>query len=164
MLRDLPLVACLLLFSTYTVCTVLGFIEATCPQGCECTGQSAHCRGDNTYVDAVNNLRTSTENFTFIVFVAEINHTATVDPSAANLSRLRNLLSFRIQPVSQTFYRDYTLIDTRNNTIIFCGLKKLKAVHINTDITAGDPDIVNAGAVKCLNNLVVLDLSYTRKL
>ena len=163
--RDLRLVACLLLFSTYIVCTVLGSIKTICPQGCECTSRSAHCRGDNnTYVDAVNNLPTSIENFTFTIFVAEISHTVTVDLSAANLSRLHNLLSFRIQPVSQTFYRDYTLIDTRNDTIIFCGLIKLKALHINTDITSGDPDIVNAGAVKCLNNLVVLDLSYTRKL
>ena len=115
-------------------------------------------------MDAVNNLPTSIENFTFTIFVADINHTVTVDLSAANLSRLHNLLTFRIQPVSQTFYRHYTLIDTKNDTTIFCGLQKLEALHINTDITGRDPDIVNSGAVKCLNNLVVLDLSYTRKL
>ena len=165
MLRDLRLVACLLLFSTYIACTVLVFIEATCPQGCECTGLSAHCRGDNnTYVDAVNNLPTSIENFTFTIFVAEISHAVTVDLSAANLSRLHNLLSYRIQPISKTLHRDYRLIDTKKDTAIFCGLQKLKALHINTHISVIYQQLVNASGVKCLNNLVVLDLSYTRKL
>ena len=162
MLPHLRVVVCLLLSSTYTVSTVLGFIEATCPQGCECTGLLAHCRGDNnTYVDAVNNLPTSIENFTFTMFVAEPSHVITVDLSAANLSRLHNLLSFRIHPASQTFYKDYILSDTRKDTTIFCGLHNLKALHINTEL---DTHIVNESAVECLKNLVVLDLSYTRQL
>ena len=159
MLRDLELVVCLLLFSTYTVCTVLGFIKATCPQGCECISLSAHCRGDNnTYVDAVNSLPTSIENFTFTAFAGEPSHAIKVDLSAANLSRLHNLVSFRIQPVSQMFYRDYTLSYTGTDITIFYGLQHLKALHINTEI---DPVIVKASAVECLKNLVVLDLSYT---
>ena len=161
MLRHLQVVVCLLLSCTYTVCTVLGFIEATCPEECECIGLSAHCRGDNnTYVHAVNNLPTSIENFTFTIFAAEPSGSINLDLSAANLSRLHNLLSFSIQPVSQTFYRDYILIDTRKNATIFCGLQKLKALHINTKQRG--PGVVKASAVECLKNLVVLDLSYAR--
>ena len=151
MLRNLQVFVCLLLSSA---CTELGVKETICPQGCECTDLSAHCRGDNnSWVNAVNNLPSATEHFTFTIFTGSVHRKVQIDLSA-NLGRLQNLTEFRINTPGDDFEQDYTLVYTSQSEpigpTVFCDLEHLKALHLNAKIDVGK---LTASAIVCLKKL-----------
>ena len=83
------------------------FRKPFAPQGCECTALSAHCRGDNnSWVNAVNNLPSATEHFTFTIFSGRVHRKVQIDLSA-NLGRLQNLTEFRINTQGDDLEQDY---------------------------------------------------------
>ena len=130
-----------------------------CPEGCHCTQRAADCRGDNnTYVNAVNNLPSDTENFTFTMYSPVLDQTVRVPLNNTPLDRLSNLRKFELRAFSQDTYFRYLLSDNITNTI-FCGSTHLRELHLNVRIRYLDKSVI-----QCLRNLEVLDLSYAKRL